>query len=102
MPDYEEGPGVLKINKDLGWVIEEELREKCRVLLDAKVPNLMIDISGADHVCSANMVVFAYVGAMANKRQKTLKVLVSPRVARAFRIAGFDEFLKLEQPGNQP
>jgi len=96
MPEYEEGPGILKVNKDLGWVLEEELREKCRKLLESSVPNLLIDISGADHVCSANMVVFAYVGAMANKRGKALKMLVSQRVARAFRVAGFDEFLKLE------
>jgi len=96
MPEYEEGPGILKVNKDLGWVLEDELREKCRKLLSAEVPNLVIDISSADHVCSANMVVFAYVGAMAAKRKKTIKMMVSNRVARSFHIAGFDDFLTLE------
>ncbi len=98
MPEYEEGPGILKVNKDLGWVLEDELREKCRNLLRAEVPNLIIDISSADHVCSANMVVFAYVGAMAARRKKTIKMVVSTGVARSFHLAGFDEFLTLEAP----
>jgi anti-anti-sigma factor len=96
MPDYEEAPGILKINKDLGWVLEDELREKCKKLLESQGRNLLIDISGADHVCSANMVVFAYVGAMAVKGNKKIKMRVSSRVARAFQLAGFDEFLALE------
>jgi anti-anti-sigma factor len=96
MPEYEEGPGVLKVNKDLGWVLEDELREKCRKLLQSEVPNLVIDISSADHVCSANMVVFAYMGAMAAKKHKTIKMMVSSQVARSFHIAGFDDFLTLE------
>jgi len=98
MPEYEEGPGILKINKDLGWVLEDELREKCRHLLQSEVSNLIIDISSADHVCSANMVVFAYVGAMAAKEHKTVKIVVSNPVARSFHIAGFDDFLSLESP----
>ena len=96
MPEYEEGPGILKINKDLGWVLEDELREKCRKLLAADVPALVIDISSAEHVCSANMVVFAYVGAMAGKSGKAVKVVVSSRVARSFQLAGFNEFLSLQ------
>jgi anti-anti-sigma factor len=96
MPEYEEGPGVLRVNKDLGWVLEDELREKCRQLLESDVPNLVIDLSSADHVCSANMVVFAYVGAMAAKSRKSVKMIVSSKVARAFQIAGFSEFLSLE------
>jgi len=94
--EYEEGPGVLKVNKDLGWVLEEELREKCRKLLAADSSELTIDISNAEHVCSANMVVFAYVGAMAAKRGKQVRILVSNRVARIFRTSGFGEFLNLE------
>ncbi|MHC4915043.1 MAG: STAS domain-containing protein [Planctomycetota bacterium] len=96
MVEYEEAPGVLKVNKDLGWVLEDELREKCRKLLSAKSSQLTIDISDAEHVCSANMVVFAYVGAMAAKRGKQVRMLVSNRVARIFRNSGFEEFLDLE------
>jgi anti-anti-sigma regulatory factor len=96
LPDYEEAPGMLKINKDLGWALEDELREKCRVLLEAKGQHLIIDLSGANHVCSANMVILAYVGAMAAKDQKTIRMLISKRVARAFELAGFKEFLNLD------
>ena len=96
MADYEEAPGILKVNKDLGWVLEDELREKCRKLLAGEAANIIIDISTADHVCSANMVVFAYVGAMAAKERKVLKMVVSTGVARAFQSAGFGEFLRLE------
>lgn len=99
MADYEEGPGILKVNKDLGWVLEEELREKCRKLLEADTPQLLLDISGAEHVCSANLVVFSYVGAMATKKGKTLRMMVSPRAARSFKLAGFHEFLNLEIVG---
>jgi anti-anti-sigma regulatory factor len=96
MAEYEESPGILKVNKDLGWVLEEELREKCRNLLQSKASDLLIDISSADHVCSANMVVFAYVGAMAAKRKKTLRMLVSKRLVRSFQVAGFEDFINLE------
>ena len=96
MPDYEDAPGMLKVNKDLGWVLEEELREKCRKLLESDGPNLVIDISAAEHVCSANLVVFAYAGAVASRKNKSLKLLVSPTAARAFQLAGFHEFIKLQ------
>jgi anti-anti-sigma regulatory factor len=96
MSDYELGPGVLKINKDLGWILEGELREQCRDLLEDDSPELTIDISSAEHVCSANLVVFAYVGAMAGKAGKSLKMVVSERTARSFQLAGFGEFVKVE------
>jgi anti-anti-sigma regulatory factor len=96
MPDYEEGPGVLKIKKDLGWVLDDELREKCRKLLDSKLANVVVDLASAEHVCSANLVVFAYVGAMAAKKQKRLKLILSQRTARAFQLAGFSEFADME------
>ena len=88
--------GILKVNKDLGWVLEEELRDKCRTLLAADTPTLMLDISSAEHVCSANLVVFSYTGAMAAKMGKHLLVKVSARAARSFQLAGFHEFLNLE------
>ena len=96
LPDYEEAPGMLKINKDLGWSCEEELREKCRSLLTANATSLIIDLTAANHVCSANLVIFAYVAAMAAKSSKTLRVIASKRVARLFEIAGFNEFLNLQ------
>ncbi len=96
MADYEEGPGILKVNKDLGWVLEEELREKCRNLLTAKTPTVILDISSAEHVCSANLVVFSYTGAMAAKMGKKLVLKVSARAARSFQLAGLHEFLNLE------
>lgn len=96
IPDYEVAPGMLKVNKDLGWALEDELREKCRVLLESNAQHLIIDLSGATHVCSANMVILAYVGAMAAKEKKALRMLISQRVARAFELAGFKEFLNLD------
>jgi anti-anti-sigma regulatory factor len=94
-PDYEEAPGMLKINKDLGWALEDELREKCRVLVNSNALSLIIDLTPANHVCSANLVIFAYAGALATKNKKSLKLLISKRVARSFQLAGFDEFLDL-------
>lgn len=94
-PDYEEAPGMLKINKDLGWALEDELREKCRVLVGSNAVSLIVDLASANHVCSANMVILAYAGALAAKNKKSLKLLIAPRVARSFQLAGFDEFLDL-------
>jgi len=99
MVDGKEGPKTLKVNEDLGWVIEEELREKCRSLLNSSASDLVIDISDSDQVCSANMVVFAYVGAMAAKAGKTVKIIASRPVARTFQRAALDDFLTLETVG---
>lgn len=95
-PGYEEAPGFLKINKDLGWALGDELQEKCRGLVSGNARNLILDISQANHVCSANMVVFACAGALAVQNKQALKVVVSKRVARAFELAGFKEFLTMQ------
>ena len=95
-PDYEEAPGMLKINKDLGWALEDELREKCRALVNSNARSLIIDLTSANHVCSANLVTLAYAGALATKSNQSLKLLISQRVARSFQLAGFDEFLDLK------
>jgi len=96
MAEYERKPGILKINKDLGWILEDELREQCRSLLSDEQSELTIDISSAEHVCSANLVVFAYVGAMAGKAGKSLKMVVSAPAARSFQLAGFSEFVTID------
>jgi len=96
LPDYEESAGMLKINKDLGWALEDELREKCRKLIESPAKSLIIDLSQASHVCSANLVILAFAGALASKNRKSLKMLISSRVARAFQLAGFNEILDLK------
>ncbi len=96
IPDYEEAPGMLKVNKDLGWALENELREKCRLLVESNAQSLIIDLSAATHICSANLVVLAYVGALAAKQKKAVKVMVSAQVSRSFRAAGFDEILDIK------
>ncbi|HOX05212.1 MAG TPA: STAS domain-containing protein [Planctomycetota bacterium] len=95
-PDYEEAIGLLKINKDLGWALDNELREKCRSLIDSKAVNLTIDLSAATHVCSANLVVLAYASALAAKQKKALKIIVSSQVSRAFRAAGLNEVIDIK------
>lgn len=96
VPDYEESPGMLKINKDLGWALENELREKCRTLVDSPAASLIIDIAAATHVCSANLVVLAYTSALAAKQKKELRVIVSSQVSRAFRAAGLNEVVDIK------
>ena len=95
-PDYEEALGMLKINKDLGWALENELREKCRLLVESPAKDLTIDLSVATHICSANLVVLAYAGALAAKHSKALKLMVTSQAARSFRAAGLDEVLDLK------
>ncbi len=95
-PDYEEAPGMLKVNKDLGWALENELREKCRLLVESGAQSLIIDLSAATHVCSANLVVLAYAGALAAKQKKAIRVMVSPQVSRSFQAAGFNEILDIK------
>lgn len=95
LPDYEEAPGFLKVNKDLGWALGDELQEKCRRLVSTSSANLLIDITSASHVCSANMVILACAGAMSVQTGKSLKIAVSKRAARAFELAGFNEFISL-------
>ena len=95
MSGYEHGPGMLRISKDLGWALESELREQCRQLLEGGTPTLTVDLSAVHHVCSANMVAFAHLGAIAQKAGKRLTLLVNSRVARSFEMAGFGEFADL-------
>jgi anti-anti-sigma regulatory factor len=95
-PDYEEATGFLKINKDLGWALGDELQEKCRNLVASRASSLILDLSPATHVCSANMVVFACAGALAVQNKRVLKVIVSKRAARSFELAGFKEFMELQ------
>ncbi len=95
VPEYEEAPGMLKVNKDLGWALENELREKCKQLVDSGAASLTIDLTAATHVCSANLVVLAYTGALAAKQKKALRVIVSPQVSRSFSAAGFNEILDI-------
>lgn len=95
MPDYEHTPGRLCITKDLGWAIEAELREQCRRLLDSGSPALTVDLSQINHVCSANLVAFAYLGAVAQKDGKKLTLIVSPKIARSFEVVGFGEFAEI-------
>ena len=94
--DNEEAPGFLKINKDLGWALGDELQEKCRTLMSGKATSLVIDLSSASHVCSANMVILACTGAVSVQNGKTRKVVVSKRAARAFELAGFKDFISLQ------
>ena len=99
MPDYEYAPGTLRITKDLGWALDTELREHCRKLLDDGSPKLIIDLSEVNHVCSANLVAFAYLGAISQKSGKQLEMIVNPKVARTFEVAGFSEFAVLHVRG---
>jgi len=95
MEGYEYTPGMLRISKDLGWALDSELREHCRRLLEEGGPKLTVDLSEVNHVCSANLVAFAYLGAIAQKTEKKLDLIVNARVGRAFEVAGFAEFAVL-------
>lgn len=96
MADYETGPGILRINKDLGWAHGDELTQKCLDLVASNSPVLLIDIAGVGHVCSANLAILACAGAMAAKNNKPLKIRLSSRAARTFELAGFKNFASLE------
>lgn len=99
MAEYEHAPGLLRITKDLGWALEAELRGHCRRLLDGGTPKITVDLSKVHHVCSANLVAFAYLGAVAQKEGKHLTLIVSSRVARSLEVAGFREFADLQAQG---
>lgn len=99
MADYEHTPGLLRIGKDLGWALEAELRDHCRRLLDSGASKIAVDLSRVNHVCSSNLVAFAYLGAVAQKDGKHLTMIVNARVARSLEVAGFGEFATLQVQG---
>ena len=88
--------GTLKVDGDLEWYFNENLKDACKKLLESGEENLVVDFSSIRHISSDYMGLVAETSVQARKAGKTMRLVVPPRIAKVFRDTGFSEFVTIE------
>ena len=95
--DYEVTEGLLTVHREVLHDQDLLFDEACRRLLASKSDDLLIDLSEATYINSTYVGIIAATFFQANARKKRLKLRATRGLCEVLRLAGFEEFIPIEQ-----
>lgn len=95
--DYVVDGNVLTVHRDMLHDQDLLFDEACRRLLESSEDDLIIDLSQSTYINSTYVGIIAATFFQANARKKTLRLRATRSLTEVLRLAGFEEFIPIEE-----
>ncbi|MBN1256441.1 MAG: STAS domain-containing protein [Planctomycetes bacterium] len=93
--------GQLLVMKEMLHDQDLLFDEACQQLLSSKSKELLIDLSKSNYINSTYVGIIAATFFQANNRKKKLRLRATSNLVDVLRLAGFEEFIPIEEVSKQ-